>query len=98
MSAASEEAAARPVVVHLPRSLAALFPGAPRRLEATGSSVIELVDDLELQVPGIRNRLLEAGPSIRTHLNIFVAGQRATLDSPVPPGSDVHVIPAVSGG
>ena len=88
----------RPAIVHLPRSLAALFPAAPRRLEARGASVAEIIDDLERQVPGIRNRLLEAGPSIRTHLNVFVAGQRATLDSHVPPGVDVHVIPAVSGG
>lgn len=90
--------AGAPAIVHLPRSLAALFPGAPRRLEATGTTVADLIDDLEAKVPGIRNRVLEAGPSIRTHLNIFVAGQRATLTTEVPPGADVHVIPAVSGG
>jgi len=94
----SPEHAGTPAVVHLPRSLAALFPGAPRRLEVQGSSVSEVIDDLERQVPGIRNRLLEAGPSIRTHLNVFVAGERATLGTPVPAGADVHVIPAVSGG
>ncbi len=94
----SPESAGSPAVVHLPRSLVALFPGAPRRLEVQGSSVTEIIDDLERQVPGIRNRLLEAGPSIRTHLNVFVAGERATLGTPVPAGADVHVIPAVSGG
>ena len=87
-----------PAIVHLPRSLATLFPGAPRRLEANGASVSDVIDDLDRQVPGIRNRLLEAGPSIRTHLNVFVAGQRASLETEVPPGADVHVIPAVSGG
>ena len=94
----SPESAGSPIVVHLPRSLVALFPGAPRRLEVRGSSVTEVIDDLERQVPGIRNRLLEAGPSIRTHLNVFVAGERATLGTAVPAGADVHVIPAVSGG
>lgn len=98
MSSGPETGGDRPAIVHLPRSLAALFPGAPRRLEARGSSVAEVIEDLERQVPGIRNRLLEAGPSIRTHLNVFVAGQRATLDTHVPSGVDVHVIPAVSGG
>jgi molybdopterin converting factor small subunit len=87
-----------PAIVHLPRSLAALFPGAPRRLEAHGASVRELIDDLDRQVPGIANRLLDAGPTIRTHLNVFVAGRRASLGTDVPPGADVHVIPAVSGG
>jgi molybdopterin synthase sulfur carrier subunit len=84
--------------VHLPRSLVALFPGAPRRLEASGATVAEVIDDLDAQVPGIRNRLLDAGPSIRTHINVFVAGQRATLSTLVEPDAVVHVIPAVSGG
>ena len=85
-------------LVHLPRSLVALFPGTPRRLEARGATVAEVIADLEAQVPGIRNRLLDAGPSLRTHLNVFVGGERASLATPVEPDSIVHVIPAVSGG
>lgn len=87
-----------PAVVHLPRSLVALFPGAPRRLEARGTTVADVIDDLDRQIPGLRNRLLDAGPGLRTHLNVFVAGKRAELDTPVPPSTDVHIIPAVSGG
>ena len=85
-------------LVHLPRSLVALFPGTPRRLEASGATVAEVIASLDAQVPGIRNRIVDAGPMIRTHINVFVAGQRATLATVVPNGADVHVIPAVSGG
>jgi sulfur-carrier protein len=84
--------------VHLPRSLVALFPGAPRRLAAKGATVADVIADMDAQVPGIGNRLLDAGPSIRTHINVFVAGERATLSTPVPSDAVVHVIPAVSGG
>jgi molybdopterin converting factor small subunit len=84
--------------VRLPRSLAALFPGTPTRLTAHGATVAEVISDLEAQVPGLRNRILDAGPSIRTHLNVFVAGERATLATPVPDRATVHIIPAVSGG
>jgi molybdopterin converting factor small subunit len=84
--------------VHLPRSLVALFPGAPRRLAASGSNVAELIDDLDARVPGIRNRLVDAGPVIRPHINVFVAGSRASLETAIPDGATVHVIPAVSGG
>ena len=84
--------------VHLPRSLVGLFPGTPRRIQARGATVADVIADLDSQVPGIRNRLLDAGPSIRTHLNVFVGGQRATLTTPVEADSVVHVIPAVSGG
>lgn len=84
--------------VHLPRSLVALFPGAPRRVLARGTTVAEVIDDLDAQVPGIRNRLVDAGPVIRTHINVFVDGERATLATPISPEAVMHVIPAVSGG
>jgi sulfur-carrier protein len=87
-----------PVVVHLPRSLVSLFPGAPRRLEAQGATVAELLADVDRQVPGLANRVLDAGPVIRTHLNVFVDGERARLETPVTAGAEVHIIPAVSGG
>jgi molybdopterin synthase sulfur carrier subunit len=87
-----------PAVVNLPRSLVALFPGAERRMEAHGATVLEVIADLDRRVPGLANRLLDAGPSIRTHLNVFVGGERASLATPVSPGAVVHVIPAVSGG
>jgi sulfur-carrier protein len=84
--------------VILPRSLVALFPDAPHRLEVDGSTVDELMDALDTRIPGIRDRLCDAGPVLRRHINVFVAGEPATLASPVPDGSTVHVIPAVSGG
>ncbi|HSL97386.1 MAG TPA: MoaD/ThiS family protein [Candidatus Deferrimicrobiaceae bacterium] len=84
--------------VHLPRSLVTLFPGAPRRLEASGATVDEVIAELDARVPGIRNRIVDAGPVIRAHINVFVDGQRATLATPVPDAAVVHVIPAVSGG
>jgi molybdopterin converting factor small subunit len=87
-----------PAIVHLPRSLVALFPGAPRRLDSRGATVAALIDELDVQVPGIRNRLVDSGPILRTHINVFVAGRRATLATTVPAGADVHIIPAVSGG
>jgi molybdopterin converting factor small subunit len=85
-------------IVHLPRSLVAMFPGAERRAEARGTTVLEVVMDLDRRVPGLANRVLDAGPVIRTHLNVFVNGERATVTTPVPPGAEVHVIPAISGG
>lgn len=92
------EDAGEPAVVYLPRSLAALFPDCPRRLEARGATVAEVVADLDRRVPGIANRVLDAGPSLRTHLNVFVAGERSGLEAAVPPGSEVRIVAAVSGG
>jgi molybdopterin converting factor small subunit len=84
--------------VLLPRSLIALFPGAERRYDVSGQSVGELIAALDAAVPGMRERLVEAGPRLRPHINVFVDGSPADLATPVRPEATVHVIPAVSGG
>ncbi len=84
--------------VLLPRSLLALFPTAERRHEVDGRSVADLLAALDRLIPGLRDRLIEAGPRLRPHINVFVDGTPADLDTAVPPGATVHVIPAVSGG
>ena len=84
--------------VLLPRSLLALFPGAERRYDVPGQSVEELLAALDAAVPGMRDRLVEAGPRLRPHINVFVDGSPADLATPVRPVATVHVIPAVSGG
>ena len=86
------------VTVVLPRALVAILPGAERRVEVAGASVADVIDALEERIPGIRNRLCDAGPVLRRHLNVFVDGAPANLDTPVASGATVHVIPAVSGG
>lgn len=84
--------------VVLPHSLVALFPGAERRHLVAGQSVDELLAALDATIPGLRERLVEAGPRLRPHINVFVDGSPAELTTPVAPEATVHVIPAVSGG
>jgi sulfur-carrier protein len=84
--------------VLLPRNLLDLFPGAERRQTVGGETVDAIVRELDVRVPGMRDRLVEAGPRLRPHINVFVAGVPADLDTPVGPDDTVHVIPAVSGG
>jgi molybdopterin synthase sulfur carrier subunit len=84
--------------VLLPRSLLALFPGVERRHEVAGDSVAAVIDTLDGTVPGLRDRLVESGPRLRPHINVFVDGAPASLASPVAVDAVIHVIPAVSGG
>jgi molybdopterin converting factor small subunit len=84
--------------VILPRSLVSLIPGTQRSTEVEAATVAEAIDRLDEQTPGIRNRLVDAGPMIRQHINVYVDSQPAALDTPLAPGSTVHIIPAVSGG
>ena len=85
-------------VVLLPRSLLALFPGVERRHEVDGADVAAVIAALEGRVPGLRDRLVEDGPRLRPHINVFVAGVPADLRTSVGTDDTVRVIPAVSGG
>ena len=87
-----------PVTVILPRSLVSLIPGTERRCTVEGASVAQVIDGLDGRTPGLRNRLVDSGPALREHINVFVDGVQADLTTPVPDGATVHVIPAVSGG
>jgi molybdopterin converting factor small subunit len=86
--------------VHLPRSLVTLFTDPPpRHLQLPSTSLADLVDDLEQRWPGMRDRLVEAGPRLREHINVFVDGERQReLSTVLGDASVVHVIPAVAGG
>ena len=84
--------------VILPRSLVSLIPGCQRSTVIEASTVAEAIDRLDELTPGLRNRILDAGPSVRTHINLFVDSQPAALETPLRADSTMHVIPAVSGG
>ena len=86
------------VTVILPRSLVSLIPGTSRSSVVEASTVAEAIDRLDEQTPGLRNRIVDSGPVIRQHMNVFVDGERATLGTALGPNATIHVIPAVSGG
>jgi hypothetical protein len=84
--------------VRLPGTLTPLFPGLPRRLELEAASVLGAIDELEQRWPGLRDRLVAEGPSLRHHIHVYVDGERAALDTPVAERSRHDVIAAISGG
>ena len=87
-----------PVTVMLPAVLVALFPGSVRRLALRAASVGEAIDALEARWPGMRDRLCDTTPRLRRHINVFVAGERASLETRLAPGAEVLVMTAISGG
>ena len=84
--------------LHLPPTLPRIFPDLPRRLDVDATTVDEAIDRLEERWPGLRDRLCEPGPVLRRHINVFVEGERASLDTALEQGSRVDVVAAISGG
>ena len=84
--------------LHLPTTLTPLFPDLPRKLDLEAGSVDEAISELESRWPGVRDRLCEPGPALRMHIHVYVDRTRASLDTPLQPGSRVDVVAAISGG
>jgi molybdopterin converting factor small subunit len=85
-------------MVRLPALLVNMFPSAERRLEVTAETVDQMIDALDARWPGMRDCLCDSTPAIRRHINVFVAGQRATLATRLAAGADVFILTAISGG
>lgn len=86
------------ISVCLPAALLALFPSASPMILLSARTVGEVMDELDRRWPGMRDRLCDSTPRIRRHINVFVDGRRATLDTRLPRGVDVFIMTAISGG
>ena len=84
--------------VRLPGTLTPLFPGLPRRLEIVAATVLAAFDELDKQWPGLRDRLVAEGPTLRHHIHAYVDGERSGLDTLLSADSRLDVIAAISGG
>ncbi len=84
--------------VILPSPLAEYTAGR-REVEAAGSTVAELLADLDRHFPGIRFRLIDEQDAVRPHIKIFVNRDlERSLAAPLVPGDEVLVVAALSGG
>jgi molybdopterin converting factor small subunit len=87
-----------PVKVHLSSHVRA-YTGGRSEVDAEGSTLTELLTDLEARYPGIRFRLVDEQGRLRPHMNFFVGGVLVRdLATPVAPGEEVHILGALSGG
>jgi len=86
------------VLVRLPTVLTILFPGAPPRVELRAGTVAEAIDGLNQRWPGMGDRIRDSSPAIRRHINIFVDGRKARLETKLEPGVQMFVLTAISGG
>ena len=84
--------------LHLPTTLTPLFRDLPRRVELDAETVDEAIERLDERWPGLRDRLCEPGPTLRTHIHVYVDRDRAGLDTALETRSRVDVITAISGG
>jgi hypothetical protein len=70
-----------------------------REVAAAGTTVGELLLDLDRQFPGLRFRMVDEQDQIRPHMRVFIdARESRDLHAPVPPDATLHIVQALSGG
>jgi sulfur-carrier protein len=91
------------IVFHIPGPLRE-FTSGQSQVEIGGSPATlgEALSVLWTMHPGIRDRIATEQGQIREHINIFVGNESVRytggLATAIPPGSEISIVPAVSGG
>jgi molybdopterin synthase sulfur carrier subunit len=90
-----------PVMVRIPTPLRSITKG-NAEVRAEGGTVAQVVEDLERQFPGLRERLVDEHGELRRFVNIyvneedirFVEGKKTALKD----GDTLSIVPAIAGG
>ncbi|HQY86691.1 MAG: MoaD/ThiS family protein [Ilumatobacteraceae bacterium] len=89
------------VTVRIPTTLRPLAGGAST-VQVAGSTLTEVIANLETAHPGFSDRLLDESGAMRKFVNLFVADDDVRyldgLNTATPEGTTVSIIPAVAGG
>ncbi len=89
------------VSVRIPTILRA-YTGGAAEVSAEPGTLREVITGLDSSYPGIGGRILDDTGKLRRFVNVYVGDEDVRLiqglDTPVPSGGQVSVIPAVAGG
>ena len=89
------------VTIRIPTTLRPMS-GGKSEVEVEGSTLAEVLTNLDASHPGFRDRLFDDDGALRRFVNVFVADDDVRylqgLDTVVPDGETVAIIPAVAGG
>ena len=89
------------VRVRVPTPLRKYTQGADE-VNAQGSNVKALVEDLEKNFPGLKERICDESGNIRRFVNVYVNGDDIrflqNLETNVKEGDNISIVPAIAGG
>jgi molybdopterin synthase sulfur carrier subunit len=86
------------VKVRIPSPLRS-YTGDESVVDADGSTVSELLDDLDRRYPGIRFRMVDEQNQVRQHMKLWIGDEPVRdLSTPVGRDDEVTIMQALSGG
>ncbi|ESQ00007.1 MoaD/ThiS family protein [Streptomyces sp. CHA1] len=88
------------IEVRIPTILRTYTDGA-KAVEGSGTTLAELIDDLETRHAGIKERIVD-GDQLRRFVNVYLNDEDVrfldSIDTKVADGDNVTILPAVAGG
>ena len=89
------------IVVRIPTPLRRLTNGEDK-VDVEADSLGGVIDAMNDQYPGIRERICDDQGQLRNFVNVYVNGEDVRflqgLETPMTSGDEVSVVPAVAGG
>jgi molybdopterin synthase sulfur carrier subunit len=90
-----------PIPVRIPTPLRKLTQN-KEIVDAEGSTIREVLDDLENSYPGLKERICDEQDNIRRFVNVFVNDEDVRFlqesETPLKSGDEVSIVPAIAGG
>ncbi len=87
--------------VRIPTPLRRVTDGQDK-VNTEGATLREIIDSMESQFPGIKERICDEDGNLRNFVNVFVNGEDVRfldgVDSATADGDEVSIVPAVAGG
>ncbi|HEX9511655.1 MAG TPA: MoaD/ThiS family protein [Puia sp.] len=82
-------------------ALRRFFPGL-KTTPAKGSTLVEILNEMEAHYPGVRGYLLDEQGRLRQHVNIFIDStlikDRTALSDSLSENCEIYIMQALSGG
>ena len=89
------------ITVRIPTPLRRVTDGQDK-VNTEGETLRQLIDSMESQYPGIKERLCDEDGNLRNFVNVYVNGEDVRfldgIDSATGDGDEVSIVPAVAGG
>jgi len=101
--ATNQETLILPIVFHIPGALREYTGGQSKvSIDSTPNTLQEALAALWRVYSGLKDRVVTEQGQLREHINIFIGDEEIRytggLMSPVPPGAEISIVPAISGG
>ena len=89
------------VVVRIPTPLRRMTNGQDK-VELEAAALSAMIETLEANYPGIKERLIDENGELRYFVNIYLNGEDVRflqgLDTTAAAGDEISIVPAVAGG